>query len=236
MEQGKSASDGPTGAPSTAAALPLWLRAPKTQLALGRRATMLEHMARARSQSQRQAAMSPTAPEPPHKSGHDLFADFLGNMVMFGIIGLLFQSRFPLYLGLYSFFTDEERVEWAFRKIGIRFEPETIGPDLLKCFVSWLGWIWLLASWKDSAPAWLAPWMPPSASWPFIGGAAFVFAIVEAISTAMMRRALPWLGLEIRPDSLGWTAIKFLAGAGLLATLISFDNATSIITNLLARL
>ncbi|OAF19585.1 hypothetical protein [Bradyrhizobium neotropicale] len=234
MEQGKSASDSRTGAPSTGAALPLWLRAPNMRLPLGRRATMLEHMARARPQSQRQAAVSPTAPF--HKSGRDLFADFLGHVVLFGIIGLLFQSRFPLCLGLYSFFTDEERVEWAFRKIGIRFEPETIGPDLLKCFVSWLGWIWLLASWKDSAPAWLAPWMPPSASWSFVGGAAFVFAIVEAISTAMMRRTLPWLGLEIRPDSLGWTAIKFLAGACLLAALISFDNATSIITNLLARL
>ncbi|WP_369723879.1 hypothetical protein AB8Z38_07410 [Bradyrhizobium sp. LLZ17] len=66
--------------------------------------------------------------------------------------GLVFQSRFPLYLGAFFFFTDGEFIEWVLRKAGIRFEPDAIGPDLVKCFASRFGWGALLASWKASAP------------------------------------------------------------------------------------
>lgn len=114
---------------------------------------MLEHMARARSLPHRQPATSPTAPEPSRKGGKDLLSDFMAYMVLFGLIGLVFQSRFPLCLGAFFFFTDGEFVECVLRKAGIRLEPDAIGPDLIKGFVSLFGWFTLLASLKASAPA-----------------------------------------------------------------------------------
>ena len=188
-----------------------------TPYAPDRRAKMLEHMARARSLPQPQAAM---VPAPARPSGIDILGDAFGYMVVFGIIALLFQSRVPLYLGAFLFFTDGERIERALGTIGIRLEPDTIGPDVVKGFVSMFGWFALLASLKGSAPAWLAAWMPPAESWSFIAGIAIVLAIIEAFAALAMRRALPWFGLRVRPDSLGWTAIKLVMAVGALALLV----------------
>lgn len=235
MEQRRSDSEGQSGAPSTMPAAPPWLRH-ATRHPPERRARMLEHMARARSAPQPQAATSPVAPEPSDKSAKEYAADFVARMILFGLIGLVFQSRFPLCLGAFLFFTDGEFIEWVLRKAGIRFEPDAIGPDLVRCFVSWFGWGTLLASWKASAPIWLMPWMPPSGSWSFIGATALMLAIVEAIAAVIMRRALPWFGLRIGPDSLAWTPIQLLVGLGLLAPLILLDYSTSAITRWLAGL
>ncbi|WP_426608997.1 hypothetical protein [Bradyrhizobium sp. McL0616] len=236
MEQRKSTSDEPAGVPSAAPAAPPWMHR-TAQHAPDRRARMLEHMARARSGPQPQAA----TPEPSRKGAKengtmDYVADFVARMILFGLIGIAFQSRFPLCLGAFLFFTDGEFIEWVLRKSGIRFEPDAIGPDIVRCFVAWFGWGTLLTSWQASAPVWLMPWMPPSGSWSFIGATALMLAIVEAIAGVIMRRALPWFGLRIGPDSLAWTPIQLVVGLGLLAPLILFDYSTSAITRWLAGL
>ncbi|MCK1743008.1 hypothetical protein IVA80_19545 [Bradyrhizobium sp. 139] len=111
-------------------------------------------------------------------------------MVLFGIVALLFQSRVPLYLNAFLFFTDGARIESALANIGIRFKPDTIGPDIVKGFASLFGWLALLASLRTSVRAWLAAWMPSDTSWSSIAGIAVVFAIVEAFAALAMRHAL----------------------------------------------
>jgi hypothetical protein len=214
MAQQNSPSEGQPGA--TSPAPPPWMQR-TTPYAPERRARMLEHMARARSAPQSQAA---AAPERSGKSGQDILGDAFGYAVLFGIIALLFQSRIPLYLGAFLFFTDGERIESALRAIGIRLEPDTIGPDLIKGFASLFGWFALLASLRASVPSWLATWMPTDTSWSAIAGIAIVFATVEAFAALAMRRALPAFGFQIRPDSLTATAIKLLIAVGLLALLV----------------
>lgn len=159
-------------------------------------------------------------PAPARPSGIDILGDAFGYMVVFGIIALLFQSRVPLYLGAFLFVTDGERIERALGTIGIRLEPDTIGPDVVKGFASLFGWFALLACLKGYVPVWLAVWMPPAESWSFIAGIAIVLAIVEAFAALAMRRALPWFGLRVRPDSLGWSAIKLVMAVGALALLV----------------
>ncbi|MET4085437.1 hypothetical protein [Bradyrhizobium sp. S3.5.5] len=208
----KSPSDRQTGAASPAP--PSWMHR-TAPYAPERRARMLEHMARARSLPQPQAATAS-----PRASGMDILGDAFGYTVLFGVIALLFQSRIPLYLGAYLFLTDGERIEHALRAVGIRFEPNTIGPDIIKGFASLFGWFALLASLRGSVPAWLAAWMPPDTSWSTIAGIAVVFATVEASAGLAMRHALPWFGFQIRPDSLTATTIKLLMALGLLALLV----------------
>ncbi|WLB58852.1 hypothetical protein [Bradyrhizobium japonicum] len=210
----KSPSDRQTGAASPAP--PSWMHR-TAPYAPERRARTLEHMARARSLPQPQAT---TAPAPPRTSGLDILGDAFGYLVLFGIIALLFQSRVPLYLGAFLFLTDGERIEHALGTVGIRFEPDTVGPDIIKGFASLFGWFALLASLKASLPAWLAAWMPTDTSWSTIAGIAVVFATVEASAGLAMRHALPWFGFQIRPDSLTATAIRLLMALGLLALLV----------------
>ncbi|WP_441259699.1 hypothetical protein AB7008_25280 [Bradyrhizobium sp. 521_C7_N1_3] len=214
MVQHKSPSDRQTGAASPAP--PSWMHR-TAPYAPERRARMLEHMARARSLPQPQAV---TATAPPRTSGADILGDAFGYLVLFGIIALLFHSRVPLYLGAFLFLTDGERIEHALVTVGIRFEPDTVGPDIIKGFASLFGWFALLASLKASLPAWLAAWMPTDTSWSTIACIAVVFATVEASAGLAMRHALPWFGFQIRPDSLTATAIRLLMALGLLALLV----------------
>jgi hypothetical protein len=82
----------------------------------------------------------------------------------------------------------------------------------------------LFAHWKDSAPAWLSSWLPPDMLWPLIFGAAIGWSVLGAISTAFVRRVLPWVGIEIARDSLAWTITEGLVGfatLGLLFLLLS---------------
>ena len=216
MEQRKSALEGQSGAPSTMPAAPPWLRH-TTQHAPDRRAGMLEHMARARSVPQPQAAK---ATEPSRMSGWDILRDAYGYAVLSAIIAFFLQSRVPFYLGAFIFLTDGERIEGALATIGIRFEPGAIGPEIVKGFVALFGWFALLVSLRDLVPGWLAAWMPPAEpSWSLIAGIALAFVIAEALATRAMRRALPWLGLEIRWDSLTWKVIKLTLAIGALALL-----------------
>jgi hypothetical protein len=212
MTQRKSPSDDQAGIASPAP--PPWIHR-SAAYAPERRARMLEHMARARSLPRATAA-----PEPSQAAGTTIVSDAFGYAVLFGMVALLFQSRVPLYLGAFLFFTDGERIELALGKIGIRLEPGTIGPDIIKGFVSLFGWFALLASLKASVPAWLAAWMLPDASWSFLAGIALLFVIVEAFATRAMRHALPWFGFERGPGSLTCATIKLVMAIGVLALLV----------------
>ena len=189
----------------------------------GRRARMLEHMARARSLPQRQATAAQLSPQSPLAAGMAILGDAYGYAVLFGIIALLFQSYVPLYLGAFLFLTDGTRIQSALGAIGIRFESDTIGPDIIKGSGSWFGWIALLVSSRGSVPAWLAPWMPPALSWSSIAGIALALAILDTLAASMIPRAGPWFGLAIRPDSLICTAIKFVILVGVLALLVLLE-------------
>jgi hypothetical protein len=202
--------------------LPPWMR-PATPYAPDRRAKMLEHMARTRSQPEATAA--PPSAQSPFGAVTAMLGDAFGYAVLFGIIALLFQSRVPLYVGAFVFLADGPRIESALGAIGIRFEPDTIGPDIIKGSVFWVGWIALLVSIRDAVPAWLAPWMPPILSWSAIGGIAVALAIFDALAASTLRRAGPWFGLTIGPDSLVWTTAKFVIVVGVLALLVLLGAA-----------
>ncbi|PWE78892.1 hypothetical protein XF30_21245 [Bradyrhizobium sp. SUTN9-2] len=200
-------------------ALPTWLRHPR-QHAPHRRAKMLAHMAHLQSLPERQAALTPPSPERSGQAVADILGDAFGYIVLFGVIALLFHSRVPLYLGAFLFLTDGERIESALASIGIRLEPEMIGQDLVKRFVFWFGWFALLGPLKASVPAWLASWLPPTQSWSSLAGIAILLALVEALTGLALRRALPRLRWEIRPNVLIWTMIQFAFAA--LAILVLF--------------
>jgi hypothetical protein len=64
----------------------------------------------------------------------------------------------------------------------------------------------------------------PNVHWSVIAGAALGCAVLKAISTAFVRRVLPWFGIEIARDSLAWTITEGLVGfatLGLLFLLLS---------------
>ncbi|MFK4507732.1 hypothetical protein LPJ38_23895 [Bradyrhizobium daqingense] len=151
MEQRETISEEQSGV--ALPTLPPWMR-PAAPYAPDRRARMLEHMARTRTQPQAIAA------QPPAQSSRAavmaILGDAFGYAVLFAIIALLFQSRVPLYVGAFVFLADGPRIESALGAIGIRFEPDTIGPDIIKSSVFWFGWIALLVSIRDAVPAWLA--------------------------------------------------------------------------------
>lgn len=183
---------------------------------------MLEHMAGARSRSQHQAVPERAAPVPSGRVAHNLLGDIVGHVILFGVLGLLFRSRVPLYLGAFMFLADGRRIETALASIGIRLEPGTIGADIVKRSAFWFGWFALLAALKGSVPVWLAAWMPPAESWSFLAGIALLLAIVEAFAALAMRRALPQLGLDLIPNGLTWMTIQFATAIGALALLVLF--------------
>ncbi|UPK30592.1 hypothetical protein IVB26_20025 [Bradyrhizobium sp. 195] len=193
--------------------LPAWLGHPR-QHSPDRRAKMMEHLARARSLPQRQVDSAQG------KSTQDILGDVVGYAIVFGILALLFQSRIPLYLGAFVVLTDGERIEGALARIGIRFEPETVGPDIVTRSAFWFGWFALLAVLKGAVPVWLASSMPPTESWSFLAGIALLLAMVEALSVLAMRRALPALGLAITPNGLIWTTVQLAMAVGALALLV----------------
>ncbi|WP_027531002.1 hypothetical protein [Bradyrhizobium sp. WSM3983] len=218
MEQRKSTADGQPGAPLATTTPPAWMRR-TAPCSPDRRAKMLEHMARARSAPQPQAAK---ATGPSRMSGWDILRDAYGCAVLSAIMAFFFQSRVPFYLGAFIFLTDGRRIECALATIGIRFEPGAIGPEILKGFVSLFGWFALLVSLRDSVPGWLAAWMPPvEPSWSAIAGFALAFVIVEALATRAMRRVLPWFGLEISSNGLTWAMIRLVLVIGALVLLRS---------------
>jgi hypothetical protein len=149
----------------------------------------------------------------------EYLVSFVFYMLFFGVIAGLLRSRFPIDLGMFLFFTNEGLIEWVLRKVGIRLVPDSLGAAFVKAFVWVTGASILFAHWKDSAPAWLSSWLPPDMPWSFIAGAALGWAVLEAISTAFVRRVLPRVGIEIARDSLAWTITEGLVGFATLGLL-----------------
>ena len=211
MDQRKSPSD---GRPGIAPPPPAWMRR-TAPYAPERRASMLEHMARARSLPRPQAA-----PKPSRTNGVEILSDVIGHVVLFGAIAILCISRIPLYIGAFLFLTDGGRIERMFAVTGIRFEPAAFGPDIVKGFASWFGWFALLGALKGSVPALIARWLPPAESWSVIAGIALVLACIEVFGSLAIRRVLARCGLEHDQRGPIWTAIKLLIALGVLALLI----------------
>jgi hypothetical protein len=149
----------------------------------------------------------------------EYLVSFVFYMLFFGVIAGLLRSRFPIDLGMFLFFTNDGLIEWVLRKVGIRLVPDSLGATFVKAFLWVTGASILFAHWKDSAPAWLSSWLPPDMPWSFIAGAALGWAVLAAISTAFVRRVLPWVGIEIARDSLAWTITEGLVGSATLGLL-----------------
>jgi len=128
---------------------------------------------------------------------------FIRCMTFWGFIAVLSSSSLPLALGLFFFFSDEAFIEWVFLKIGIRFVPDTLGPEFIKAFALLFG-IWvLLVHWRDSAPNWLAPRLPPDGPWfaTFPGFAVLPALAIAVVKTGLMAVARKLLSqFELTPD------------------------------------
>jgi hypothetical protein len=149
-------------------------------------------------------------------------------MLLFGVIAGLLQSRFPIDLGMFFFFTNEGLIEWVLRKVGIRLVPGSLGETFVMAFVWVTGASILFAHWKDSAPAWLSSWLPPNVHWSVIAGAALGCAVLKAISTAFVRRVLPRVGIQFARDSFAWTITEGLVGFAMLGLLFFLLSTPSV--------
>lgn len=133
------------------------------------------------------------------------FARFVLSMAFFGALSALFSSSFPISLGLFLFFTDDDFIEWACRAVGIQLVPDTFGAVFVKTLVFLIAVTVVLACWQDSLPAWLPGGPPPGAArWAFVGGGALFIAALSSASAALMRIVLP----EIRRPSQAWTLTR----------------------------
>jgi hypothetical protein len=140
--------------------------------------------------------------ETPARTAAHWFAKFIICMAFFGAIGALAGSLFPICLGLFLFFTDEDFVQWAFGALGIRLEPDTVGTEFVKSLVFLIGVAALISYWKDAAPAWLASQLPAGAPpWAVIAGIALLISLLSTASAWLMKSLLP----EIARNSLSWT-------------------------------
>jgi len=157
-------------------------------------------------------------PSPLRRDGKYFLGVLVVYLVFFGLVGLVFSSSLPVAFGAFLFLTDGELIDWALRKAGIRLVHGKLGPEFIKFFVFLIGLAVLVAAWKESAPAWLAPWLPSRVSWPDLAVAALVGAALSTAATTA-KRALR-NGIACRRDRLGWTALGF-AGLGLSAVLVS---------------
>jgi hypothetical protein len=170
-----------------------------------------------------------SAPSPRAQWGVlEYFVSFVFYMLFFGIIASLLRSRFPIDLGMFLFFTNEGLIEWALRKVGIRLVPDSFGAAFIQALAWAAGASILFAHWKDAAPEWLSSWLPPDALWSFIFGAALGCSVLKTLSTAFVRRVLPWFGIKIARDSLAWTATEGLVGFALLGLLFLLLSTTAV--------
>ena len=174
------------------------------------------------------ADASPRAPRS-ERGILEWIVSFVFYMLFFGVIAGLLQSRFPIDLGLFFFFTNDGLIEWSLRKVGIRLVPDSLGASFVKAFVWVTGVSILITQWQGSAPAWLLWWLPPNPPWSAVAGAALGCAVLTIVSTAVVRRVLPWFGIELARDSLAWTITEGLVGfamLGLMALLLQIDPYT----------
>ena len=148
------------------------------------------------------AARSIELQSPPGSVG-EYVGRTLGYTVIFGVLGIFFQSRFPLALGAFLFVADEKFIQWAMAKVGIRFVPDTLGLAFIDAFVFFAGSWALITTWKDSAPAWLLP--PAGSPWLPISIAALACAVLNTLSTMAVKKLLPLFGIE--PKNQRWAEL-----------------------------
>jgi hypothetical protein len=147
---------------------------------------------------------------------------FIVCMACFGVVGVFFSSWFPISLGAWLFLTDDDFIEWALLRIGIRLVPDTLGSIFIKSFVILIGWSILVAYWKDSAPEWLSSSIPAGAPpWLLIAGAALLIAVLSTASAAIMLNLLP----EIARGSMTWTITRALIALVMFGMLAVFVYA-----------
>jgi hypothetical protein len=181
-----------------------------------------EWLAPPRRSAKEEAAQSSDASAQPHPPGiAEYVARFVFSTILFGAIGFLFSSWFPVALGVFLFFTNDEFIEWTLQKVGIRFVPDTLGPEFIKAFVFFTGLWMLLAYWQDSAPAWLSPSLPAGISWLFIAGAALGCAVLKITSVAIVKKLLPQFGIEIARGRQSW-AILVVLGVLIALVILAF--------------
>jgi hypothetical protein len=149
------------------------------------------------------------------------FVSFVYCMLFFGLIAGMVKSRFPIELGLFVFFTNNDLIAWAFRKVGIQLVSESLGANFISSFVWLTGAAILLLRWKESAPSWLSSIVPPDPpSWYFIAAMAFACALPSTVSTVLVRKLLPQLGINVAPDSMTWTIARGFILLGLLGLVL----------------
>jgi hypothetical protein len=151
---------------------------------------------------QGQAPVAPSASPTSQQSAGGYAKKLIRYAAFFGVIGILFRSWFPLALGAFMFFTDDQFIEWALGQVGIRIVPDTLGSQFIRTFVFLVGLGLLFAKWKDSMPAWLTPWLPFDASWPQLGAIAVAIALLALISARVTKSLLLRLGIERAPGTL----------------------------------
>ncbi len=176
------------------------------------------------------AAAPPEASTRAQWGALEYLVSFVSYMLFFGVIAGVLRSRFPIDLGMFLFFTNDGLIEWALRKVGIQLVANSLGATFVTAFVWVAAASTLFAHWKDAAPAWLSSWLPPNLSWYAIAGAALGCAVLNVISTAFVRRMLPWVGVEIARDSLVWTITEGLVGFAMLG-LLFFILSTPAVSN-----
>jgi hypothetical protein len=133
------------------------------------------------------------------------YSRFALNLAFFGLVGALVGSWFPLCLGAFLFFTDENFIESGFQALGIRLIPDSFGSVFIKSLVFLIGIAALIVYWKDAAPAWLSSQLPAgSPPWALIAGIALLIGLLSTASAWLMKLMLP----EIARNSLTWTVTR----------------------------
>jgi hypothetical protein len=160
-----------------------------------------------KAQVREQSARLPDASaQAPQRSFGYYVSRFVVYLMFFGLVALFAGSRFPLDLGVFLFFTDDEFIVWVLGRTGIRLVPDTVGTKFVSFFVWLMGLAALLAIWRASAPMWLASWLPPPAAWWVLALVAGVIVAIDSATTALIKKVLPRFG--IARDSLRWILIE----------------------------
>ena len=169
-------------------------------------------------QGQASPSGEPASAPSPQRDGRYFLGLLTVYLVFFSLAGLVFSSQLPIDIGAFLLLTDGELIEWLLQKAGVRFVPGTLGREFIRVFAFLIGLWVLLFYWRDSAPAWLSPWLPPDASWSVLVGAAFAAAAFNTVRAAVRRT---WRdGVAFSRHSLDWALFGF-AAVGLLGVLVS---------------